>query len=115
MAPPTICAGCDAPEESCLMFGESSDYYVQNGLGRYLERKELPEILRRADEANLVLQPANSREVAAICCCCGCCCGILKGLQRQPLPAKAVSSSFIAKLDPEECTGCFTCMERCQM
>lgn len=122
-AAPCICrrqaklhgAGCDAPEESCLTFGEFADYYVENGLGRYIDRAELSEILRRADEANLVLQPTNSQTVAAICCCCGCCCGILKSLQSQPVPAKTVASSFIAKLESEECTGCFTCMERCQM
>ena len=97
------------------MFGDFADYYVSNGLGRYVDRSELKDILVRADAANLVLQPTNSRESSAICCCCGCCGGILKGLQRQPVPAEAVSSSFIAKLDPEECQGCFTCMERCQM
>ena len=107
--------GCDAPEESCLLFGEFADYYVQNGLARSIDLSEVKKILTRADEANLVLQPSNSRNSIFICCCCGCCCGILGGLKRQPKPAEAVTSSFIAHYDAELCTGCFVCLERCQM
>jgi NAD-dependent dihydropyrimidine dehydrogenase PreA subunit len=107
--------GCDAPEESCLMFDEWADYYVQGERGRYVSRAEVAEILARADAANLVLQPTNSREAAAICCCCGCCCGVLGGLKHHPKPSEAVASAFIAALEPETCVGCWTCLERCQM
>jgi ferredoxin len=107
--------GCDAPEESCLLFGDFADYYVRGGLGRPIDRSELIEILARADAANLVLQPTNSQNISAICCCCGCCCGVLHGLQNHPKPAEAVASPFIAQLDPEACQGCWTCVERCQM
>ena len=107
--------GCDAPEESCLMFGDFADYYVRTGRGRAIDRAEVFEILARADEANLVLQPTNSQQIAAICCCCGCCCGVLGWIKRQPKPAEVVVSSFLAELDPETCVGCWTCLERCQM
>jgi hypothetical protein len=107
--------GCDAPEESCLMFGDFADYYVRGGRGRSIDRAELMEILARADAANLVLQPTNSQDITAICCCCGCCCGVLRGLQNHPKPAEAVANSFIAQLEPEACQGCWTCVERCQM
>jgi electron transport complex protein RnfB len=107
--------GCDAPEESCLVFGEFADYYVQSDRGRFVSQSEVMSILARADAANLVLQPTNSREVSAICCCCGCCCGLLRGLQHHPSPAEVVASSFIATLEPEACEGCFACLERCQM
>ena len=71
--------GCDAPEESCLVFGEWADFYVRDGRGRSIDRSEVFEILDRADAANLVLQPSNSVDPSFICCCCGCCCGILSG------------------------------------
>ncbi|TFG67112.1 MAG: 4Fe-4S dicluster domain-containing protein, partial [Anaerolineales bacterium] len=32
-----------------------------------------------------------------------------------PKPAEVVVSSFIVKLEPEACLGCWTCLERCQM
>ncbi len=107
--------GCDAPEETCLLFGDFADFYVRSGRGRSIDRSEVMEILARANEANLVLNPTNSRFVAAICCCCGCCCGILKGLQYHPKPSEVCVSSFIAELEPEACQGCWTCLERCQM
>ena len=107
--------GCDAPEESCLVFGEWADYYVRDGRGRSIDQSEVYEILDRADAANLVLQPSNSKDPSFICCCCGCCCGILGGLQEQPNPSEIVASSFIAELEPELCIGCWTCLERCQM
>jgi Na+-translocating ferredoxin:NAD+ oxidoreductase RNF subunit RnfB len=107
--------GCDAPEENCLMFGEFADYYVRGDRGRSIDRSEVIEILAKADAANLVLQPTNSRDIAAICCCCGCCCGVLGGLQAHPKPAEIVASSFIAQYEPETCQGCWVCLERCQM
>jgi electron transport complex protein RnfB len=107
--------GCDAPEESCLMFDEFADYYVRGGRGRAIDRAEVMDLLARADAANLVLQPTNSQRIGAICCCCGCCCGVLADLKNEPKPAEAVASAFIASLDPEVCQGCWTCLERCQM
>ena len=107
--------GCDAPLETCLLFGDFADFYVRTGRGRSIDRSEVMGILAKADEANLVLNPTNSRFVAAICCCCGCCCGILKGLQYHPKPSEVAASSFIAELEPEICQGCWTCLERCQM
>jgi len=107
--------GCDALDEACLIFGEWADFYVRGGNGRYIELPEVLEILERADEENLVLQPSNSREIAVICCCCSCCCGILQGIKRHPRPAEIVSSVYIAILDQDLCTGCGVCLQRCQM
>jgi NAD-dependent dihydropyrimidine dehydrogenase PreA subunit len=107
--------GCDAPEESCLMFGEWADYYVRDGRGRSIDQSEVMKILTRADAANLVLQPSNSRDIDFICCCCGCCCGILGGLKNHPRPSEIVANSFIAKHESEICEGCWACLERCQM
>ena len=107
--------GCNAPEESCLVFGEWADYYVRDGRGRSIDRPEVYEILSRADAANLVLQPSNSIDPSFICCCCGCCCGILGGLKNNPHPSEVVASAFIANFDPDLCTGCRVCLDRCQM
>jgi Pyruvate/2-oxoacid:ferredoxin oxidoreductase delta subunit len=107
--------GCDAPEESCLLFGEWADYYVYGDRARAIDRSEVTEILKRADAANLVLQPSNSMDSVFICCCCGCCCGILRGLQSHPRPSEIVASSFIVQLEREACHGCWDCVERCQM
>jgi len=107
--------GCDAPKEACLMFGDWADYYVRNGLGRYIDQAEVMEILAEANKANLVLQPSNSRDIAFMCCCCGCCCGVLTRLKLHPRPSEQVASPFIARAEPENCEGCGVCVDRCQM
>jgi len=107
--------GCNKPEESCLIFGSSADYYVRNGMGRVITQQEALRILQRADEAGLVLQPGNSQRAGNICCCCGCCCGVLRTLKQLPKPAGQVSSPFYAVSDSDTCEGCGTCLERCQI
>ena len=106
---------CDAPEESCLIFGEWADYYVRNGQGRYVGRDNILDILIKADNSNLVLQPSNSKEISFLCTCCGCCCGVLLRLKQLPKPSEVVASTFIAEATPKTCDGCGTCLNRCQM
>ncbi len=107
--------GCDAPKETCLIFGEWADYYVRNGIARYIDQSEVSNILTLADKANLVLQPNNSKEMVVMCCCCGCCCAILTRLKSHPRPSELVASPFRAGHESERCEGCGTCVDRCQM
>lgn len=107
--------GCERPEETCLVFGTGADYYEQNNLGRIIDKQEALEILKKADEAGLVLQPSNAQKIVNICCCCGCCCQVLKNLKRYPKPASLVSTPFVAVANTDTCEGCGTCVERCQM
>jgi electron transport complex protein RnfB len=107
--------GCDAPMETCLLFGDFADFYTRTGRGRAIDKKEIKSLLNEANKANLVLNPTNSKFASAICCCCGDCCGILRGLQSYPKPAEAVASSFIVEYDSGACIGCGVCLDRCQM
>jgi ferredoxin len=107
--------GCDKPEESCLAMGLTAKHTVHSGRGRAISQEEALAILRQAEEAGLVLQPANDKKSMNICTCCGCCCGILRSAKRHPKPASIVSSPFVAVLDVESCEGCGTCETRCQM
>jgi len=106
---------CDKPKENCFTFGSHAHYYVENGLGRYISKVEAKEIVKRNDEAGLVMQPFNSQKVAGMCSCWGDCCGMLRSLKMQPSPAEAVQSNYYATVDAKECAGCETCLERCQM
>ena len=106
--------GCDKPEESCLAFGMVADTIVRHG-GRAISMEETLEILQRAEEAGLVLQPGNAKDPLFICSCCGCCCGVLRSLKRYPVPASLVASSFFASLNTDTCKGCGLCTKRCQM
>jgi NAD-dependent dihydropyrimidine dehydrogenase PreA subunit len=107
--------GCDKPEESCLQFGMAAEGVVHMGRGRAITQEEALAILRRAEEAGLVLQPANAKKPLFICTCCGCCCGVLRLLKRDPKPASLVASPFAASLNTDTCKGCGICTKRCQM
>ncbi len=101
--------------EVCLMFGSHADYYVENKLGRYISQEEALEVLDVSEKAGLVNQPANMINPGGMCNCCGDCCGVLRTLNKMSNPALMVSNNFTATVDPELCTACETCLERCQM
>jgi NAD-dependent dihydropyrimidine dehydrogenase PreA subunit len=107
--------GCDAPIETCIMFGDFADFYTRTGRGRSIDKEEVRSILEEANKANLVLNPTNSKFVSAICCCCGDCCGVLQGLKSSSNPSESVASNFIVEYDSESCIGCGVCVDRCQM
>ncbi len=107
--------GCDKPMETCFMFGSHAHYYVENGMGRYINKEEAREIVKRNEEIGLVMQPFNSQKIGGMCSCCGDCCGMLRSLKKQPNPAAAVQSNYFAVVDAEVCVGCEICLERCQM
>ncbi len=107
--------GCDKPLETCLSFGGAADFYQRYGLGRLIHREEALSILKQANDAGLVLQPANSQHASFICCCCGDCCGVLRNIKRHPKPASILSSAFFVEADADTCTSCGLCEMRCQM
>jgi ferredoxin len=107
--------GCSAPEEACLVFDLGAALYERNGLGRAIRHEEALDILARAEDHALVLQPGNSQAPMNICCCCGCCCGVLRTIRPWPNPASLVASAFVASFRPDECSLCGDCLSRCQM
>jgi Na+-translocating ferredoxin:NAD+ oxidoreductase subunit B len=107
--------GCDKTEESCITLGPGADYMVHAGSARRIDLEEGLDILKRADEEGLVLQPDNAKDPFFMCTCCGCCCGVLRNIKRDPKPGRIVSSPFHARLDAAECNGCGLCAKRCTM
>jgi len=106
---------CGKPLETCFMFGSNGKYYVDNGMARFITKEEAKKIIKKNDEAGLVMQPFNSQKAGVMCSCCGDCCEMLGSLKKQPVPAAAVKSNYFATVDADECTGCETCLVRCQM
>ena len=106
---------CDKPVETCLQLGSNAKHFVKQGIGRFISRAEAKEIVKNSEKAGLVLQLFNSQMVGTLCSCCGDCCGMLGSLKKQSVPAAAVRSNYYAEVDAEYCTGCETCLDRCQM
>ncbi len=107
--------GCGKPLETCLVFSTGAFYYLENGLGREISQEEALEIIDKAEEAGLVLQPGNAQKTFNICACCGDCCEILKNLKKFPKPSEMVASNYYAQIDADSCSSCETCIDRCQM
>lgn len=107
--------GCGKTTANCFSFGSHADYYVENGLGRYVTTAEALAIAAANEREGLVMQPFNSQKTGGMCSCCGDCCGMLRSLKMQPKPAAAVRSNYFAQVEAERCTGCEACLERCQM
>ena len=107
--------GCDKPIEACFMFGSMARFYIENNLGRRVDVEEAVDILRKAQDAGLVTQPATAQNPGGLCNCCGDCCGMLGAVKKYPKPADFVFSNYQIAINGESCTGCEICLDRCQM
>jgi len=107
--------GCQhtALRETCLIFGATAQHHLDLGLARRISKSEAIDILSKAQEAGLVLQPENVERPHYICCCCGDCCGILSTLKKFPRPAEFYASNHRAAVDQERCNSCEACADRC--
>ncbi len=106
---------CSRPTERCIQFDIVAQYYLENNMSRKISEEELMEILNMAEEKALIVSPANTKEINNICLCCDCCCGHLRMLKMGGHPAEQVQSSFLAQIDPDLCSACGVCEDRCQM
>ena len=120
---PCICAKeqgllghpCEKPLEKCLAFGRFAQYYIDNAMGRQIDVDEALAVLDMAEDAGLVLQPTNTQNLEAICCCCSCCCPALRIGKMIARPVDMVTSYYVSAIDPDLCTACGICIERCPM
>ena len=101
--------------ETCILFRDNTEYYLNHGIGRPISKGEALDILEKAQKAGLVLQPENTQRPTFVCCCCGDCCGILTTVKKFPRPAELYASNYYSAVDPGLCTGCGICVERCQL
>ena len=101
--------------ETCMTFGDWAKHFIREGTSRELTREEALGIIRQNEEDGLVLQPTNYQNIDFVCSCCGCCCGVLKIQKSLPNPAANWAHNYYAVVTEEDCTGCGTCVERCQM
>ncbi len=103
---------CTVPMHNCLSFSNEARKPGPNGVSR----EEALAVLDQADEDGLVHTVSNVLAgVSYVCNCCGCCCGILLGITRYGLEHSVAAAPYVASTDAATCTGCGTCIERCQV
>jgi Na+-translocating ferredoxin:NAD+ oxidoreductase subunit B len=101
--------------ETCMPIGDITKYGVEQGAGRAISRDEALNIARMNEDEGLVFQPSNNQKVGFICTCCGCCYGMLHMQKSLPKPVDFWATNFYAWVNTEACSGCGTCVERCQV
>lgn len=107
--------GCEKPLEVCFQFGSHAQYYVDKGMARFIPKEEALEIIDRCEADGLVPQPFVSQDAGGMCNCCGDCCGILRSIKLHPKPSERVLTNYYADIAQDLCSGCGTCLDRCQM
>jgi Pyruvate/2-oxoacid:ferredoxin oxidoreductase delta subunit len=104
---------CDRPLETCLQVNNSARYMLDRGIGREVSKQEAIDILRMCEEAGLVHMTLNKSAVDHfICNCCDCCCVTLPMVIKEGLNL-CDPSRYQAAIDPELCSSCGTCLDRC--
>jgi ferredoxin len=80
-----------------------------------ISKEEALKLLRDSAEAGLVHCTMNvQRNQTYICNCCSCCCGVLRAMTEYDQPNAFADSDFIISIDTDLCSGCGTCVDRCQ-
>jgi len=99
---------CDHLYETCVHTGALSRWAVKHNMARELSHDELVDLLKKTNEDGLV---HTINLLGQICNCCEECCGIFR-THKMGAPT-FIPSPFAAQADPEACTACETCSERC--
>jgi electron transport complex protein RnfB len=102
-------------QETCMAFGSMAEHSIKSRAGRPINKAEALQIMRNNQADGLVLQPSNNQKIEFVCSCCGCCCGVLNMLKIVPKPVDLWATNYYAEVDSDKCTGCQTCVERCQI
>ncbi|MFC1880788.1 ATP-binding protein [Thermodesulfobacteriota bacterium] len=104
----------DMPMEVCMWFGNMAEYAIERLGARQMTPAEAKKVLDTAEEAGLVHMSRNTTEdVNFICNCDRWHCEMIKGVLKQSKPALFFNSGFQPRFDPDLCTACETCIERC--
>ena len=102
------------PMEVCMWFGDMAEYAIERLGAREMSKAEAKEILDMAEEAGLVHMSRNTtEEINFICNCDRWHCEVIKGVLKQSNPALFFNSGFQPQIDPNLCSACETCIDRC--
>jgi NAD-dependent dihydropyrimidine dehydrogenase PreA subunit len=105
---------CDAPMDICMTFNNVAKSLIRHNYARKVEASECMELLGKAYEYNLVQCGENVKNsVSFICNCCGCCCEFLVTAKKFGILHPVQTTSFIPKINKDNCTGCGKCVKVC--
>jgi ferredoxin len=105
---------CSAPMEICLTFNGPAESLIRHGVARKIDAAEGLDLLKQAQDCNLVQFGENVQErVSFICNCCGCCCEALIAARKFGFLNPVHTTNFIPEIIEKKCTGCGKCVSLC--
>ncbi|UCE80737.1 MAG: 4Fe-4S binding protein [Methanobacteriota archaeon] len=107
---------CDNPTDVCILFDDYAKIFIDRGAGRRITKEEAFEILERSERLGLIhhLNNSDSSGMEFMCSCCTCCCIVLRGMVILGKSDICYKSRYLSESNPERCTGCGKCIERCR-
>jgi len=99
----------------CIGMGDMAEYMNDRGIGHYVSKEEVYEILERAERHGYVHQITNidgAGKIVAICNCAPGVCNALRVSQLYNTPNTS-ASAYRAHVDTEKCVACGKCVEVC--
>jgi ferredoxin len=99
----------------CLPFSHKENDFDDSKFTNPISKQQALDYLKTAEEDGLIHCTMNIQTGHYyICNCCSCCCGVLRGLTERNQPLAFVNANFFMSVNEDLCTGCETCVERCQ-
>jgi NADPH-dependent glutamate synthase beta subunit-like oxidoreductase len=99
----------------CIGMGDMAEYMDSRGIGHYITKEEVYEILERAERHGYVHQITNidgEGKIVAICNCAPGVCNALRTSQLFNTPNMS-ASAYRAHVQKEKCVACGKCVEVC--
>jgi electron transport complex protein RnfB len=107
---------CTYPTTVCLVFAKNRENAFDNDeLTKPITKEDSLELLKQAENAGLIHCSYNTQTGHNyICNCCTCCCGVLRGINELDTPREFIKTDYVISINSDLCTGCETCLDRCQ-
>lgn len=100
---------CDCINDCCMSFGEMARWAIEQGHSRKIRFDEAVAILEACAEKG---QVHSGLPGAIVCNCCKHACVNLYAMKMGKTHAYS-ANHFLSVVDPDLCTSCGTCVERC--
>ena len=114
---------CEQPEEVCLVMDGIAQRAIDRGAGRKISYEEafdlMTNVLGKYPVAHIGARTDDPKKfIGLICNCHADCCVVLRGPMvigsKYPVWEHYAKSRFRAITDTAKCSGCRTCIDRCQ-
>ena len=98
--------------------GDLAPTLAQQGRMRPVDKVEVLEIKRVAEQEGLVtwiMNEESGKFSSCSCSCCGCCCGAMRSISQFNTPGLIAPPHFMPDIDRKACTSCGNCSKVCPM